>query len=127
MAQLVSECRTDASKFFFPSPDFNPSPAPAMLSCAALDSSEPRSLPRLPMQIAGLGSGAGGYRSVRCGDHNHNPAPPAGHRNETKDELSTEQGGAQSSSAGAGGSWAPTSGHAKNAGSKSRARQNGDG
>lgn len=31
------ECRTDAVKFFFPPADFDPSPAPAMLSCTTLD------------------------------------------------------------------------------------------
>lgn len=35
--QLVWECRTDAVKFFFPPADFDPSPAPAMLSCTTLD------------------------------------------------------------------------------------------
>lgn len=35
--QLVWECRTDAVKFFFPPVDFDPSPAPAMLSCTTLD------------------------------------------------------------------------------------------
>lgn len=35
--QLVWECRTDAIKFFFPPADFDPSPAPAMLSCTSLD------------------------------------------------------------------------------------------
>lgn len=45
--QLVWECRTDASKFFFPPTDFDPSSAPAMLSCATLEKSGPPSLPAL--------------------------------------------------------------------------------
>lgn len=37
--QLVWECRTDAIKLFFPPADFDPSLAPAMLSCTALNTS----------------------------------------------------------------------------------------
>lgn len=36
---MVWEFSTDATKFFFPPADFNPFPAPVMLSCAALDTS----------------------------------------------------------------------------------------
>jgi len=43
----VWEGRADASRFFFPPDDFDPSPAPAMLSCTALDTAEATGLPRL--------------------------------------------------------------------------------
>lgn len=47
--QLAWEGRADASSFFFPPDDFDrgPSPAPAMLSCTALDTTAATGLPRL--------------------------------------------------------------------------------
>lgn len=40
--QLVWECRTDASKFFFPPQDFDTSLASPMVSCVALDTGIPK-------------------------------------------------------------------------------------
>ena len=123
-SQLVWECRTDASKFFFPSPDFNPSPTPAMLSCAALESSEPQLPPWRPLPAPGPENGAGRYPSVQRGDSNNNNKPaPAGRRSETRNELLTEQSSLHSSVTGTGESWGSTSGRVKSASSKNRVRQ----
>lgn len=79
--QLAWACRTDSSKFFFPPANFHSSPTPAMLSCTALEESNPCLHSGILTYQDGSGqdfriTGKGGSESHKRREEN---APSAGH------------------------------------------------